>query len=97
MSKHTPGPWEIGNHQKGLDKWPAHYAVSQVGEMYDHAFVFSVQDSGEGKSNVQLIAAAPELLEACEHALGILDDCPTSLTLNLRKVIAKDKGEAVDA
>ncbi len=55
-NKATPGPWEYGKHHKG--SFPAHYAISQSGEMYDHAYVFSAEDGGEGKANAQFIALA---------------------------------------
>ena len=62
MTKHTPGPWEVGKHHGRADGLPPHYMISQSGEMYDHAIVFSVEDGGEGKANANLVAAAPDLL-----------------------------------
>jgi hypothetical protein len=54
----------------------------------------------ERDANARLIAAAPDLLAACEAALGCLDaidntdDWPPMLDLMLRKAIAKATGAA---
>ena len=51
-NKHTPGPWKFEN--KG-------YRIEvRTDEL--HTFAFGVSDEG----NARLIAAAPELLEACQ-------------------------------
>ena len=72
MTKHTPGKWEVGKHHGRADGLPPHYMISQSGEMYDHAIVFSAEDGGEGKANARLIAAAPAMYEALEYALNNL-------------------------
>lgn len=69
---HTPGPWTIG---------PADWMISQkhgVGwrnfpvrapGWYDVATVYCDEDDAEQDANVNLIAAAPDLLEACKYML----------------------------
>ena len=37
----------------------------------------------EGKANAKLIAAAPDLLEACIHALEMCEDSPTENDLTI--------------
>jgi hypothetical protein len=75
MTKYTPGPWKV------ID-----------GDQHDHVFaeefpnkricnVFSGLQCPSGAANARLIAAAPELLEACRAAMRILplwggNDCP---------------------
>lgn len=63
MSKHTPGPWIVGvSYDKG---WPV-FRLSQLGSTL----------SGPGTevdANANLIAAAPDLLAACELALVRID------------------------
>ncbi len=59
MSKHTPGPW----------------GISKIGNNYDQYMIQAkggerICNTVEGKDNARLIAAAPELLEACETALS---------------------------
>lgn len=61
-AKHTPGPWYIEEPSKGT---PCHivYGGPTNAEV---ASVFSGE--ADQKSNARLIAAAPELLAACESA-----------------------------
>lgn len=60
MSKHTPGPWE----------------ADQVGQVWGKINNRDVRVADMGSfnmnANARLIAAAPELLEACRHAEAIL-------------------------
>ena len=73
---HTPGPWTIEKNAGGfpgsIRVWDKnHYMVSDIGIRRN------INDHGEGPEelgNAHLIAAAPELLEACEMALDALGD-----------------------
>jgi hypothetical protein len=63
MSKHTPGPWQWTKGDK--------YSYPRVGDSADHTIADVWDDSSlavvsreQGEANAQLIAAAPELLEA---------------------------------
>lgn len=61
MSKHTPGPWQ---------------ADPSTGVVFDQVGL-AVQTGGrccseESQANAQLIAAAPELLEALKNARALL-------------------------
>ena len=56
MSKHTPGPWKVERRSVLIPIAPYEWA-----EAY-----------GGTEANARLIAAAPELLEACKVALGII-------------------------
>ena len=67
-SRATKGPWEVGKHHKLITE-PSHYAISQSGEMYDHARVFAAEDGGEGKANAHLMAMSREALP---HYIGLL-------------------------
>ena len=90
MSKHTPGPWEIQTTtglqiyitqpQNILNRKPGFYAEVR-------RFTTNVD---EVKANANLIAAAPDLLEACEIALASDD---RNVQHVLRSAIAKAKGE----
>ena len=64
MTKHTPGPWETREHSDG-SHWFVDY--QQGGEGYT-----LVDELSEG--DARLIAAAPELLEACYQALAAMRD-----------------------
>ena len=61
MSKHTPGPWHTAGEQ-GVQIRSAKDQIAKVWTMRGN----------EWKANSRLIAAAPELLEACKVALGII-------------------------
>lgn len=65
MSKHTPGPWEIGEQDSNgrvsiKDATP----IIQTGGCWDIAAVWNDVRADEAKPNARLIAAAPELLAA---------------------------------
>ena len=62
QQKHTPGPWAVGGHpgdKSGTD-WREVLAPSQFGPAYVCQAL---------KEDARLIAAAPDLLAACEVAL----------------------------
>ena len=108
MSKHTPGPWE----RRGKS------VVVKGAPRRNNAYsgrICNVQGNGEGKTkineianaNAQLIAAAPQMLEALEMAklfiengieMGYISEpqpgTPESATLSaIRAAIAAAKGE----
>jgi hypothetical protein len=93
-TKHTPGPWEIGDH---MQIWSDH-CDGPLAETIPNA------KPGVNESNARLIAAAPELLAACEGVLGVLnhgtptkeDGTPNTHWKHIdiiRAVIAKATGE----
>ena len=70
MNKHTPGPWEAFYKSK-YDEWHVSVPLSQ-GTMRLALFDNGVR-SENPESDARLIAAAPELLEALESALELID------------------------
>ena len=63
MNQHTPGPWE----------------VSKIGNPYQQFMVYdsdgrNICNTVEGEANARLIAAAPELYDACKLALALIKD-----------------------
>lgn len=70
---HTPGPWRYGNSSKNLDQF-------FVGNN-DYTKSIALIDSFhvEHEANAKLIAAAPELLEACKLAIDELKESATAL------------------
>jgi hypothetical protein len=61
-SQHTPGPWTRG--QRGIE---AH--ITEPEDFYLH--ICSIDPDN---ANARLIAAAPELLEACQGLLDMITD-----------------------
>jgi hypothetical protein len=58
MSSHTPGPWVVDT-----DIWVVEDSAHNPGQ------VASISDRPERRANARLIAAAPDLLAACEAFL----------------------------
>lgn len=94
MSEHTPGPWHTGTHED------AHIVYDG-----DCGFVADAgRDDGEAETeaaNARLIAAAPDLLAACERAARqlrerLLNASPWGALLvsDLEEAIALAKGGA---
>lgn len=76
MAKHTPGPWAFGgslvsargciNVALALHSWGGE---SKLPRDYDRT---APEELAEHAANAKLIAAAPDLLAACEAALAAL-------------------------
>jgi hypothetical protein len=86
MSKHTPGPWELVEHEHE----PAEIRGSETGLQLAHVFC---TDHDFGKANAKLIAASPELLAACELVAGCRTNSNDTIDA-LREAICKAKGWA---
>lgn len=91
MSKHTPGPWLIA--EDGFITVRIGNNYPEVAKVFDAPF-----DDHEVPANARLIAAAPDLLEACRAML----DCCYDMDRNdetlaavkaTMKAIAKATGE----
>jgi len=62
-SKHTPGPWDICFGSGG----PEVHAFPHMG---DRPIADIPSDTiGDGEANAKLIAASPDLLEACKYVV----------------------------
>ena len=73
-TKHTPGPWSIGALVSfdGDDNEISSVEISGFGwRQFAKCIVkYGNEESEEGQANAQLIAAAPDLLEALETLLN---------------------------
>lgn len=68
MSRHTPGPWQVSRNNAGAI--PLHFQPPEVIGRNGQCCVASQMGNGpEAEANARLIAAAPELLAACEAML----------------------------
>jgi hypothetical protein len=63
---HTPGPWHVPDRDSGVTVNAGRDAI--VAEVY------AVDVGTTQMANARLIAAAPELLAACQAALALLTD-----------------------
>lgn len=91
MSKRTPGPWRVAgyrNHNpsnRGIfpisyEIWPEVTVKDQTGIVVKGLGVLS-------EANARLIAAAPDLLEACKKALGALGKYAPKESLQVQEAV----------
>ena len=74
MTKHTPGPWEIGGSFESTEVFaPAasRVSVARCGAEEARGGGSYRVSTEEAQANARLIAAAPDLLEAAIYAAGI--------------------------
>lgn len=79
MSKHTPGPWicgwelDTGDYDAGLSvtAWNRG-VVAEISDRRRNAQYCQHNPNEETLANAALIAAAPELLEACEAGIKFI-------------------------
>ena len=84
-TKHTPGPWEISR-----DAVPEGYTQNTV---YAERDGERVATAFRNDANARLIAAAPDLLEACKYVKQFLGDKHPEITLRKRLDAAITKAE----
>lgn len=99
MSGHTPGPWKAypealfnGTHVAG--RCPIVRAGYLRIARVDRISISSRKMDQEGEFNARLIAAAPDLLEACREVLDTVEEWPGELEQKVRAAIAKAEGTA---
>lgn len=90
---HTPGPWEVAMPGE-VDE---HYAVldgfGHTASVYGYP-----EEASAALANARLIAAAPDLLAACEELLiylGDWNDMEDETCVAARRAIAKARGQEV--
>lgn len=84
-AKYTSGPWSRMDND--LNVWSPAGAVCQRPKITG-----SMSSAKNWEANARLIAAAPELLEACEKALWNSLDLPEHVRILLQSAIAKALG-----
>ncbi len=97
---HTPGPWKAG--RAVLRGMIAEISATRGEATYTIAHVDCVDGGDKDAANAHLIAAAPDLLEACADFLEAFDlDDLANFTgeqcdaiLSARAAIAKARGES---
>ena len=89
MSKHTSGPWETSN-RFDIYSESGYFIGCTCGNLTLPKSVELIDEA-----NAKLIAAAPELLEACKEALDFLRICAINNLVNrqLKEAIEKAEGE----
>ena len=78
-AKHTPGPWMLteGNRfDKEMVITTQYRLDASIGCICEMDVYFTGLIGIEQEANARLIAAAPELLEALQNMMAIVDDAP---------------------
>lgn len=86
---HSKGPWNIWSGATG-------HIVDSYDRVIALAMIDFVHDEAEVKSNALLIAAAPELLEACERTLKWLEAMDVQELIVVDMAIVNLLREAID-
>lgn len=103
--KHTPGPWQLQTSSNDFsDTWFA-FSKTQVKIFEVAAGNYTGKDEEsaykEAEANANLIAAAPDMLEALKEAEKELEACykrigidwPTRISRIIKSAIAKAEGK----
>lgn len=83
-TKHTPGPWLIATYESFGNVLSPH-SKNKIAMVYDAG----VNSQGIGVANAQLIAAAPDLLEACKAVLHCNDYAEGKISAEFSDVLDK--------
>lgn len=90
-AKHTPGPWYVEHHVE--IPFDPDMLVNGCTITTDNEHIAFGFGDGNGRANALLIAAAPDLLAACEAAIWEADNCDGRVSVDaLRAAIRKAKG-----
>lgn len=90
--KHTPGPWELGIDDHLQEVTSLDGVVCQL---YEYGEIKPAKRMRNSEANARLIAAAPDLLEACINVTGEpAADMPYTTYEKLLQAIKKATGES---
>lgn len=93
VARFTPGPWEVFHAERpGIDAATCEQSIVIYGEGDDEAGIGG-DGPEESLANAYLIAAAPELFEACKAALGAFERNDAIDWSILSRALAKALGE----
>lgn len=98
---HTPGPWNLSKCGRGTGLNYTEFRVKADLSWRKHNSTEETVAKAWNESNARLIAAAPEMLEALERLVNLVERCPLELPpedwTNLghaKRVLAKARGES---
>lgn len=97
MADHTPGPWRIAKSAES-------FGIKEVSEHSDLGFHREIahidpedwENIEEAQANAQLMATAPELLEAIERLHTTMTAVPASNWLHLDPAAGEEIDEALE-
>lgn len=91
QTKHTPGPWRVKDN--GSMEGPHVYGPVHPIDGGDYAPLAGYKGGALSEADARLIAAAPELLEACRQAAFAIPTTHGAFE-TVRAAIAKAEGRA---
>jgi hypothetical protein len=102
VSNHTPGPWLLSTYSHGPFKGRAAGVYVDEGDDGENDICEIPQWCGAGdeqEANARLIAAAPDLLAALKHMVGVVEDefginATFGGLQNARVAVSKAEGDA---
>lgn len=68
MTQHTPGPWTP--HEQGVHPYPFVCGPAEPTEHGEESFLVAYATGVNAEANVNLIAAAPDMLAALQNLVG---------------------------
>jgi len=91
-AKHTPGPWKFDHDEEAAASYITAGDMPQIA-MCSYT-IMGGPEITEQRANAALIAAAPELLEACQAVINMPSEfnCPVAVVEMISKAIAKAEG-----
>ncbi len=93
-AKHTPGPWRQNDHPQRGNQLYVRIGSGCANAIVERKDTFG-KVSDEDIANARLIAAAPDLLEACRQMLfDVFEDVHPETVKQARAAIAKAEGAA---
>jgi hypothetical protein len=99
--RHTPGPWHIGEsideYQTGSESWNVPVWANHADPGDRIAAEALAKDREQARANARLIAAAPELLEACKGLVRIADAVRYTAGLGKNQMARVDAARAAIA
>lgn len=88
-SSHTPGPWELTKEHLSIQAYPP----GDIVKICSNPSGMNYLDRNNWLANAPLIAAAPDLLEACLLVRNVIRDCSPAFLEKIDAAIAKATGE----
>lgn len=93
IATHTPGPWELSGGNTSVWAISPPNARVRIADIRQH----SPMNGVDNEANARLIAAAPELLEACKWADRVIQDFRGQVRTEVMSDVALSKLKAAIA
>lgn len=91
--KHTPGPWEYGK-LNNYEYFDVEHKGTRICSLFTH-MDGDTEEQEEAEANAQLIASAPDMLEALQKCVKAMENsnCDSLITDQAKAIIKKATGQ----